>query len=162
MAMIGTVRGFGRDGSTHSLFPQPGAGATTVGYRKTNGLTTLAGSISGRRGAAMQFICRSESQPLSINFPSPAIVRADAQHSSAFVQDHVTNHGVGKSVAEVSPFAPRILALIHAVVGCGKNSPVVLRVDDDGVNRNVGDVAGAIAPTLAAVCRSKDVTSSKG
>src|SRR5205814_10132580 len=147
-----------RDGSTHSLLPQPGAGATTVGYRKTNGLTTLAGSISGRRGAAMQFICRSESQPLSINFPSPAIVRADAQHSSAFVQNHVANDGVGKSVAEVSPFAPRILALIHAVVGCGKNTPVVFRVDDNGVNWNVGQIASTIAPARATVYRSEDLT----
>ena len=86
----------------------------------------------------------------------------DAQYPSAFVKDHVADDGIRKSVAEIGPFLPRVLALIHAVVGCGKNSPVVLRVDDDGVNRNVGDVAGAIAPTLAAVCRSKDVTSSKG
>ena len=62
---------------------------------------------------------------------------ADAQHSSAFMQDHVANDGVGKSIAEVTPFSPRVLALINAVVGCGKNPLVVLRVDDNGVNWNV-------------------------
>ncbi len=87
---------------------------------------------------------------------------ADAQHSSAFVQDHVANDGVGKSVAEVTPFGPGVFALIHAVVGCGKNTSVVLRVDDDGVNWNVGQIAGAIAPARATVCRSEDMTSSKG
>ena len=89
-------------------------------------------------------------------------MRTDAQHSSAFMQDHVANDGVGKSVAEVTPFAPRVFALIHAVIGCGKNPPVVSRVDDNGVNWNVGQIAGAIAPTLATVCRSEDVTTSKG
>ena len=87
---------------------------------------------------------------------------ADAQHSSAFVQNHVANDGVGKSVAEVAPFSPRVLALIHAVVGCGKNPPVVFRVDDNGVNWNVGQVASTIAPARATVCRSEDMTSSKG
>src|SRR5580765_3119268 len=78
------------------------------------------------------------------------------------MQDHVANDGVGKSIAEVTPFSPRVLALINAVDGCGKNSPVVLRVDDDGVNWNVGQVAGAIAPNLATVYRSEDMASSKG
>ena len=89
-------------------------------------------------------------------------MRTDAQDSSAFMQDHVANDGIGKSVAEIAPFAPRVLALINAVVGCGKNPPVVFRVDDDGVNWNVGQVAGAIAPALATVRRSKNMTSSKG
>jgi hypothetical protein len=110
----------------------------------------------------MQFICRRDSQLLDIDFPSSAIVGADAQHSSAFMQDHITNDGVGKAIAEVTPFGPRVLALIYAVIGCGKNPPVVLRVDDDGVNWNVGQIARAIAPTLTTVCRSKDVTSPKG
>ena len=87
---------------------------------------------------------------------------ADAQHSSALVKDHVANDGVRKSVAEVTPFSPGVLALIHAVVGRGKNPLVVLRVDDDGVNWNVGQIAGAIAPAVATICRSEDVTSSKG
>jgi hypothetical protein len=89
-------------------------------------------------------------------------VGTDAQHSSALVKDHVANDGVRKSVAEVTPFSPRVFTLIHAVVGCGKNPRVVLRVDDDGVDWNVGQVASAIAPALATVCRSEDVTSSKG
>ena len=89
-------------------------------------------------------------------------MRTDTQHSSAFVQNHVANDGVGKSVAEVAPFGPRVLALIYAVVGCCKNSLVILRVHDDGVNWNVGQIASAIAPTLATIWRSKDVTSSKG
>ena len=87
---------------------------------------------------------------------------ADAQHSSAFVQDHVANDGVRKSVAEVTPFASRVFALIHTVISRGKNPPVVLRVDDDGVDWNVGQIAGAIAPILATVCRSEDVTTSEG
>ena len=78
------------------------------------------------------------------------------------MQDHVANDGVRKSVAEVTPFNPGVLTLIHAVVGCGKNPRVVLRVDDDGVDWNVGQIAGAIAPAVATVCRSEDVTSSKG
>ena len=86
----------------------------------------------------------------------------DAEHSSAIVKDHVANDGVGKSVAEVTPFAPRVFALIHAVISRGKNPPVVLRVDDDGVDWNVGQIAGAIAPTFTIVCRSEDVTTSKG
>jgi hypothetical protein len=86
----------------------------------------------------------------------------DAQHSSALVKDHVANDGVRESVAEVTPFSPGVLTLIHAVVGCGKNPRVVLRVDDDGVNRNVGQIAGAIAPALATIRRSKDMIFSKG
>jgi hypothetical protein len=78
------------------------------------------------------------------------------------MQDHVANDGVGKSVAEVTPFSPRVLALINAVVGCGKNPLVVLRIDDNGVNWNVGQTASPIAPNLATVCRSEDVASSKG
>ena len=78
-------------------------------------------------------------------------MRTDAQHSSAFMQDHVANDGVGKSIAEVTPFSPRVLALIHAVVGRGKNPPMVFRIDDDGVNWNVGQIPSAIAPGLAAV-----------
>ena len=89
-------------------------------------------------------------------------MRTDAQHSSAFMQDHVANDGVGKSIAEVTPFSPRVLALINAVVGCGKNPPVVFRVDDNGINWNVGQVASTIAPARATVCRSEDMTSSKG
>ena len=87
---------------------------------------------------------------------------ADAQHSSAFVKDHVADHGIRKSVAEIGPFRPGVLALIHAVVGRGKNPPLVLRINDDGVNWNVRQVAGAIAPSFATVSRSKDMTSSKG
>src|SRR5207253_5854255 len=162
IAVVGTVLGFRRDGSTRGLFPRLGAGATTLACRRKNGLTTLAGSISGRRHAATQFIYPSDSQPLNIHFPCSAVVGTDAQHSSALVKDHIANDGVRKSVAEVTPFSPRVFALIHAVIGCGKNPPVVLRVDDDGVDWNVGQIAGAIAPTLASVCRSEDVTTSKG
>src|ERR1043166_5038319 len=68
-AVIGTVRGFRRDGITRSLFQQLGAAATTLACRRKNGLTTPAGSISGQRLAATRFICRSKSQPLSIEFP---------------------------------------------------------------------------------------------
>ncbi len=89
-------------------------------------------------------------------------MRADAQHSSAFVKDHVTDDSIRKPVAEISPLGPRVLALINAVVGCGKNPPVVLRVDDDGVHGNVEQIASAIAPSLAAVSRAEDMPSSKG
>jgi hypothetical protein len=78
------------------------------------------------------------------------------------MQDHVANHSIGKSIAKVTPFGPRILALIHAMIGCCKNPLVVLRVDHNGVNWNVGEVAGAIAPALATVRRSKDMAPSKG
>ena len=76
---------------------------------------------------------------------------AYAQHSPAFVEDHVANDGIRKSIAEVSPFSPRVLTLIHAVVGCGKNPPVVFRIDDDGINWDVGQIPSAIAPGLATV-----------
>ena len=76
---------------------------------------------------------------------------ADPQHSSAFVEDHVADDSIRKSIAEVSPFGPRVPALIHAMVGCGKNSPVIFRIDDDSVNGNVGQIPSAIAPGLATV-----------
>ena len=75
----------------------------------------------------------------------------DAQHSPAFVKDHVANDSIRKSITEVSPLGPRVLAPIHAVVGCGKNPPVVFWIDYDGINWNVGQIPGAIAPGLAAV-----------
>ena len=78
-------------------------------------------------------------------------MRTDAQHSSAFVKDHIADDGIRKSVAKVGPFGPCVLALIHAVVGCGKNPPVVLWIDDDGINWNVGQIPSAIAPSLTAV-----------
>ena len=104
----------------------------------------------------------AEGYPLNIDFPGSTVVGADAQHSSTLVKDHVADDGIRKSVAEVSPFRPGVLALIHAVVGRSKNPPLVFRIDDDGINWNVRQVAGAIAPSLATVSRSKDMTSSKG
>ena len=105
---------------------------------------------------------RKDPQSLNIDFPSAAIVCAYAQDSSAFMKDHVADDGIRKSIAEVSPFGPRVLGLIHAVVGCGKNPPVVFRIDDDGINRDVGQIPSAIAPGFAAVDRSENVASSKG
>src|SRR4029077_690655 len=105
---------------------------------------------------------RKDPQRLNIDFPRAAIVSTDSQHSSAFMEDHVANNGIRKSIAEVSPFGPRVLGLIHAVVGCGKNPPVVFRIDDDGINWDVGQIPCAIAPGLAAINRSEDMTSSKG
>src|SRR6476620_524602 len=54
------ARGFRRDGITRAWFQQRGTAAMISTRQRRNGLTSLAGLISGHRRVAMSFTCRNK------------------------------------------------------------------------------------------------------